>query len=101
MSHLLRIAARVFQFVLVLVFGVLVCFWGIVAIYSVGKFFSGGLPAVQQWYLHIAVRPGEFLARPLPRWDLVWLRFGVMAALTVALWVATRRVFRRHTKTIS
>jgi hypothetical protein len=61
------------------------------------KFAEGGIPAVQRWYLHVATSPGAFVIQAGPHWGFVWFNFGVMAVLTVVLWLLCRRMFRTPT----
>jgi hypothetical protein len=71
-------------------------FWLIVAIYVIYGFFRGGAHEVSLWLLHVGLRPWESL-RGLNRrtqWDLVALRFGAVAVVTVLLWLANRRTIR-------
>jgi hypothetical protein len=89
-----KIALVVVQTLLRIILGILVSFWLIVLGYSVARFISGGLPAVQQLLLQDALSFSELFAKS-PRWDLVAMRFGVLALLTVVFWLADRGITKR------
>lgn len=95
MNILLRLALHVIQVLSLLILGILLCFWSIVVLYSVGNLASGGPAAVRQWYLHIALRPNEATRETFPGWAAVALRFVEVAAVTVVLWLANRKTIRK------
>jgi hypothetical protein len=94
MRILFATAKRVVQFVLLLVFLVLLGDWAIILVYTVGKLIAGGIPSVQLWYLHIMLRHDEMFRDSFPGWGTVGLRFGELAVVTVVLGLANYRTLR-------
>jgi hypothetical protein len=98
MSRLLRTASVVIQFVSLLLFFVLLWFWFIVAVRTTTNLAEGGLAEAQRWFFRIMLKPDEILP-PIPGYgNVVALRFGELAAVTVVVGLASRRMISRIVK---
>jgi hypothetical protein len=71
-------------------------FWITVALYCIRGFISSGMSGVTAWLQHIAAQPSSVSGVPeVPDWNVIGLRFAVVAAITLALWLVNRRLVAR------
>jgi hypothetical protein len=90
----MRNVAKVLFRILLLGGFILCClFWLSVCIYTIRGFVTGGTVGVQQWFMHIDRGHSDSLTY-VPHWGLILARIAAIAALTLVLWLANRRVIK-------
>ena len=77
-------------------FGLALLFWASVALHCIRGFVTGGASGLTGWLMHIAAQPSRTSQIPeIPDWNAIVLRLAGVAAITLVLWFANRRLLAR------
>jgi hypothetical protein len=92
-----KLAAKfrgVWNFAVFLVFQVFMLFWVITIALCIYGYLTKGVPGVLHVFLHSAPIPANPNEWGQPRWDLIIVRYAVIAAITVGLGFINARRLR-------
>lgn len=93
MRNFVDVLKLIVQIALAGLFCLAMLFWVSVAFYCLRGFATSGASGVTGWLMHIAAQPSGTSQIPeIPDWNVIGLRFAGVAAITLVLWFANRRL---------